>query len=136
MEGFGSSIAYPTISQIVEVNRRMIDETGGSFTPPANFRNRDSLEYVLDAIKYPVFGKHLFPTLKEKAAALAFEIIKSHVFVDGCKRTGIHIAWEFLGSNEVPIYLDMSIVDLATRLADSRADREELIRWLHGHQDE
>lgn len=70
MEVSRSEIAYPTLAQIVEVNRRMIATSGGYFCPPDNLQNRDPLAYILDAVQHPVFGVHLFPTLSEKAAAL------------------------------------------------------------------
>ena len=92
MEVPRSEIVYPTLTQVVEVNRRMIAMSGGYFYPPDNLQNRDPLAYILDAVQYPVFGVHLFPTLMEKAAALGYEIIASHVFFDGNKRTGIHMA--------------------------------------------
>ena len=112
----------------------MIQEYGGSFFPPHNLLNKDPLEYILDAISRHLFGRSLFPTLKEKAAALAYEIIVSHVFYDGNKRTGMHMAWEFLSDNQVSIVLDSTLEDLAVNLAEGSADRDELLAWLHDHQ--
>jgi len=134
MENPGSDVAYPSIEQIAEVNRQMIEFAGGSFFPPDNLRNRNSLEYILAAIMYPIAGHELFPTMKEKAAALAHQIITAHVFYDGNKRTGIHIAWEFLRSNGVEIYLDETVVNIAEALANNSADRDDLLVWLHSHQ--
>ena len=134
MEEFGREVSYPTLDQIIEVNRRMIETSGGSFTPPDNLRYRDSLEYILDAIARPVFDHYLFDSLKEKASALTYEIIKTHPFIDGNKRTGIHIAWEFLRSNDVPIYLDSTVVDIAVSLAEGTITRNDFLEWLHNHQ--
>ena len=134
MEEPSPEIAYPTIEQVIDVNRRMIKTSGGSFAPPENLRNRNSLEYILDAINRPILGEYLFLSLKEKAAALAYETISSHVFFDGNKRTGIHIAWEFLRSNAVPVYLDPTVEDIAIELASGVASRDDFLGWLHNHQ--
>ncbi|HEY44264.1 MAG TPA: type II toxin-antitoxin system death-on-curing family toxin [Anaerolineae bacterium] len=134
MDELGPEIAYPTLEQIVEINRRMIETSGGSFTPPDNLRNRDSLEYVLIAIRFPVFDHDLFATIKHKAAALSYEIIKSHVFFDGNKRTASHVSFMFLRSNNVPIFLDKSIEVIAIEVASGSADRNDFLSWLHEHQ--
>jgi death-on-curing protein len=135
MERAGGEIKYPTFDQICDVNRRMIEQSGGIHIPPNNLRNRNSLEYILDAIKYEIFGDQLFLTLEEKAAALAYGIIRSHVFVDGNKRTALHIAWEFLASNGVEVDLhDESIINLVVRVAEGNSDREELTRWFETHK--
>jgi death on curing protein len=133
MEKIGSEIVYPTIEQIINVNRRMIDISGGSFTPPDNFRNSGSLSYILVAIVYPIYGTDLFSTLIEKAAGLAYEIIASHIFLDGNKRTGLHIAWEFLKANGVEIYLDASAEEIAMGIANKVATRDDLVNWLNNH---
>ncbi len=133
MEEISSEVVYPTIEQIVDVNRRMIEKSGGSFTLPNNFRNVDSLFYILTAIAYPIYGKYLFNSLIEKAAGIAYEIIVSHVFLDGNKRTGIHIAWEFLKVNGVEINLDASCEELAINIANNVATRDDLVKWLNDH---
>ena len=135
MEELGFQIVYPTLDQIVEVNRRMIGSSGGYFVPPDNLRNRRSLEYVLAAVQFPLLGKLMYPAIEEKAAALAFEIIRSHVFFDGNKRTGIHVAWMLLRSNAIMVSLDDSIVDLAVRVAVGTASRSDLVVWLCNHLD-
>jgi len=127
-------VVYPTVEQVCDVNRRMIDQFGGAFTPPYNLNNLGALEYILGAIASGVYGYDLYPTLKEKAAAIAYHIISRHVFLDGNKRTGIHIAWEFLKSNETQILLDETIVELAVAIATGNAALSDLHQWLHSHQ--
>lgn len=133
MEEIGSEVVYPTIEQIIDVNRRMIEKSGGSFNPPNNFRNVDSLIYILTAIVYPIYDQYIFNTLIEKAAGLAYEIIASHIFLDGNKRTGLHIAWEFLKANGVEINLDASSEELAVRIAKKEVTRDDLVDWLNAH---
>ena len=130
MEEFGKEIAYPTIEQICEVNRRMIEEFGGLFVPPNNLLNLDALEYILSAIKVTVYGREIYSTLKEKASAIAYYIISRHVFHDGNKRTGIHIAWEFLRSNGIHVLLDPSVEDLSLGVATGQTTQDETLDWF------
>lgn len=136
MERLGPEVVYPTIDQVCDVNRRMIDEFVGTFFPPNNLHNRGSLEHALTIVAFPVFGQNVYPILKEKAALIAHHIITGHVFMDDNKRTAIHIAWEFLRSNGVPIFLDATITDLAVAVAVGNANHIDLLHWLYAHQDD
>jgi death-on-curing protein len=109
----------------------MIEASGGYFSPPDNLRNRESLEYILDAIENPIFGTCIFPTITEKAAALAHNIIVSHVFFDGNKRTAMHTAWMFLQSNGVNMQPDSTVEDIALGIATGTSTRSDLCSWLH-----
>lgn len=134
MENPGAEIAYPTAEQICEVNRRMIGVFGGGFVPPVNLRNPDALEYALDAISASIYGSEIYGTLKEKAAALAYYIISRHVFFDGNKRTAAHVAWAFLRSNGIRLFLDQSIIELTESAAGGDANYNDFLEWLHNHQ--
>ena len=136
MEGPGQEIVLVTVDEILNANRRLIDSSGGRFVPPDNILNRDALEYILAAISTPFWGQDLYPTMKEKAAALAHQVITRHVFTDGNKRTAVHVAWSFLRGNEVPIVYDDTIIDMAADVASGDADYPELLAWFHEHQDE
>lgn len=62
--------------------------TKGALTSSPGFRRgRGSLEHVLEAYLFPVFGEMRYLTLFGKAAALTHTIICTHVFRDGNKRT-------------------------------------------------
>lgn len=132
MEDIGREIVYPTIEQVCDVNRRMVKEFGGLFVPPDNLLNPHALGYILDTIRVSFLGS--YPTLKEKAAAITYRIISGHVFHDGNKRTGTHIAWEFLHANGISLLLDQSIVDLVTAIAKGQSTQDQLLEWLHEHQ--
>jgi death-on-curing protein len=136
MEDYGKEIVCPTIEQICEVNRRMIEEEefGGLLVEPNNLANLNALEYILDTIQFSIYGITIYPSLKEKAAAIAHHIISRHVFYDSNKRTGTHIAWEFLRANAREIFLDESIIELTVAIAESKASQEVLLQWLHEHK--
>ncbi len=100
-----------------------------------NLRNPGSLEWVLEAIQYPLYGVDLYPTLAEKAAALAWVIIAEHVFHDGCKRTGMSALEALIESGDFQLNAtDDEIINVALRVA-GRQDvsdyaYEDLLRWV------
>jgi death-on-curing protein len=134
MEEFVQEVVYPTIEQICEVNRRMINDFGGIYYEPDNIRYRSSLEYILAAIEFPLAGEQLYPTIKEKAAALATVIVAGHVFNDGSKRTGAQITLTFLNANNTPVFFDKTIEKLLEEMAEGKSGYEEMLHWLHEHQ--
>ena len=135
MAYFGTDVVYPTLEQICDVNRRMIERSNGWFVPPNNLFNQNALEYILTDIINPDLdpGNHL--TLKDIAAKISHRIIARHVFHDGNKRTGTHIAWEFLRANGVSVYLDSSIIDLTDSIARGEGTVNDLYSWLKEHQE-
>lgn len=136
MEISSSEVAFPTLEQVCEVNRTMIDKFGGIFYEPDNLLNRNSLEYILTAIEFPIAEMQLYSTVKEKAAALAHTIVARHIFNDGNKRTGALITWQFLNSNQKPVFIDNTVEELLLDMAEGKAGYEEMLDWLHNHQEE
>jgi len=92
-----------------------------------NLSNTSSLEYILEAIQYPIYGVDKYPSLIDKAAALAWWIIEGHIFIDGNKRTGMQAAIEFLEINGAITQFDTeSIVTIAIEIASGIHSVEEL----------
>ena len=125
---------YPSIEDICELNRRVIETSGGRFVPPSNLANQDALEYALAIITVSGAEFCPYPSLKEKASALAYHIISRHVFWDGNKRTGIITALTFLKTNGVVISVDRSLEDLAVAIANGNAGIPAIHAWLQEHQ--
>ena len=125
---------FPTCRQIVELNRRHLRDAGEEFFEPDNLRNRGSLEWVLDAIQYPLFDIDHYPTLAEKAAILAWTVIRGHVFIDGNKRTGMSALEALLILNGYRLdATDEEIEEVALLVADrARGDYSyrEFVQWL------
>jgi death on curing protein len=70
---------YISLGQALDLHRRIIKQSGGA---PGTL----NLEVLESALQQPrmTFGREdLYPTLAEKAAALAFSIIRNHPFIDG-----------------------------------------------------
>jgi death-on-curing protein len=104
-------VIFLTLDDICEINRDWVQRYGGRYIDvDKNLHNRASLEYILAAIQYPVFGYDRFPTLIDKASALAWWIVEGHVFNDGNKRTGMQSAIELLELNGAMTHFNVDIV--------------------------
>ena len=80
---------YLTLNQVLDLHERLLERFGGS----AGVRDLGGLESALAQPGMTFAGEDLYPTIIEKASALAFSIIQNHPFVDGNKRVG-HAAME------------------------------------------
>jgi death-on-curing protein len=129
-------VISPTWEDIILLNHRLIEETGGLWIGPDNLRNSGSLKWVLEAIQYPLFGFDLYPTLAEKAALLAWIIIDDHVFHDGCKRTGMAALEVFILLNGYRLGASGDeIRDVAILVAQSTQigyTRDDFVSWVRG----
>jgi death-on-curing protein len=79
-------------------------------------------------------GEDLYTTLAEKAAALAFSIIRNHPFIDGNKRTG-HAAMEVslvLNGHEIWASVD-DAEEVILRVASGEMGRVEFTDWIEAH---
>lgn len=119
-----------TVAQIAEINRRMIEEFGGFFAGNDNLANPGSLEHVLAAIQGSLFGRELYPTLTEKAAAIGWRIIVGHVFHDGNKRTGMEACRLFLDLNGFDMRIDHEVISMALSLATGESSFADFVAWV------
>jgi len=135
VENSGKRIILPTIEEVIEANRLLIERTGGSFTPPDNLINASSLKWALEIIQHPfVFGHNLYPSLSEKAALLCWTIINDHTFVDGNKRTGMAMMRIMILRNGCKFnFTDDEIMQMARKIAGYRTSgitKEVLSVWI------
>lgn len=70
------------IFQILELHRQLLDEFGGI----SGVRDFGALESALAQPEMTFDGKDLYPTLLDKASALAYSLCVNHPFLDGNKR--------------------------------------------------
>jgi death-on-curing protein len=80
---------YLTLSEVLELHRRIIGQSGGS----SGLHDLGALESALSQPLASFDGEDLHSSLLEKAAALAFSLVNNHPFVDGNKRLA-HAAME------------------------------------------
>ncbi|HSR53153.1 MAG TPA: type II toxin-antitoxin system death-on-curing family toxin [Acidobacteriota bacterium] len=116
-----------TIREVQYLHHQLIDQTGGAH----GIRDLAGLESAIAQPHMTFGGKDLYPTLEEKAAALAFSLIKNHPFLDGNKRIG-HAAMEtFLVLNGYEL---MGSVDdsekMILAIAAGEKERAEVVSWV------
>jgi death on curing protein len=119
-----------SLGEIIELHRRIIDQSGGS----AGIRDRSALLAAAGQPLQTFAGKDLYPTAVEKAAALGFFLCRNHAFVDGNKRSG-HAALEVmlvLNGFELSASVDEQERTML-QVADGSMSREGLAEWVRSH---
>jgi death-on-curing protein len=118
---------FLTIFQIIELHNRLIKESGGA----SGIRDFGALESALAQPEMTFGEKDLYPTLIEKAGAMAYSLCMNHPFVDGNKRIA-HAAMEiFLVMNGFEINASVSEQEkVFLDLAGGSLNRKDLVDWL------
>lgn len=123
-------IRYLVFIEVVELHRQIIEQSGGAL----GIRDLGALESALAQPHMTFGGEELYPTLVDKASAIAFSLVMNHPFIDGNKRIG-HAAMEiFLVMNGLEV--DASVDEqesIFLSLASGRLQREEFTQWLKSH---
>ncbi|HEX8847812.1 MAG TPA: type II toxin-antitoxin system death-on-curing family toxin [Pyrinomonadaceae bacterium] len=118
---------YLTLKEILELQRRIIEQSGGL----AGIRDVGMLESALAQPLMTFGGAELYPTIVEKASALGFSLIKNHPFLDGNKRIG-HAAMEtylVLNKHEIDASVDEQ-EQVILKVASGELGRAEFTEWL------
>lgn len=116
-----------TEQQVLSVHEMMIKATGGS----SGVRDMNLLQSALNAPFQSFEDKDVYPSLLSKAAAMCRSIISNHPFVDGNKRTGIHVMLIFLEVNGVqPDYIQDELIKLGLGVASGELDVNDILNWL------
>lgn len=119
-----------TEQQVLSIHEMMIKATGGS----GGVRDMSLLQSAMNAPFQAFGGKDVYPSLLSKAAAMCRSFISNHPFVDGNKRTGIHVMLIFLEVNGVqPDYMQEELVDLGFGIAAGNFDVNNILNWLSEH---
>lgn len=118
---------FLTLSEVLELHRQVMEQSGGLL----GIRDLGAVESAIAQPRITFGGEDLYPTLIEKASALAFSIINNHPFVDGNKRAG-HAALEvFLLLNGFEIGAGVDDQELAIlKVASGKMNREGFTQWL------
>jgi death-on-curing protein len=123
-------VRYLTVSEVLELHRRVVAESGGT----AGILNLGALDSAIAQPRMTFGGQDLYPTPVEKAGALGFSLIRNHPFADGNKRTG-HAAMEvFLVLNGLEIRASSDEQEqIILRVAAGKISREEFTDWIREH---
>lgn len=120
----------PSKKNILELHSDLIQAFGGI----DGIRDENLLESAIEAPFQTFGGQDLYPTLIEKAARLCYGLVKNHPFLDGNKRTGIHVALVLLEINGAEIeYTDDELINEIFGIADGSISYEDFLNWLEAH---
>ena len=121
---------YLGLGDILELYRRIMDETGGA----TGVRDLNGLQSALAQPRMTFEGNDLYPSVAAKAAALGFSLIMNHPFLDGNKRVG-HAAMELfllMNGQEIAAAVDEQ-QEAILRVAKGEMRLEEFLNWLERH---
>lgn len=107
-----------------------IDETGGMH----GIRDAHALLSTVDLPRQKVFGNELYKTVFEKAAVYTRNIIGSHPFIDGNKRTSMLVAGIFLEENGYRVIAEEGEIEkFALAIVREKYDLPKIAEWLKKH---
>lgn len=117
--------------QVLMLHDQLVAETGGS----AGLRDGGLLESALSAPFQSFAGTDMFPSVQQKAARLAYGLIKNHPFVDGNKRIGAHVMLVFLAINGIELEYEQSeLSDIFLAVAAGACEYENILQWILDHE--
>ena len=121
---------FLTLEQVYRLQERALAQQGGL----PGVRDAGAVESAIAQPQMTFGGEDLCPTLAEKAAALAFSLVKNHAFLDANKRVG-HAAMEtFLVMNGHMLVADVDEQErVILAVAGSTMEREEFTAWVRAH---
>jgi len=124
------AIRYLSLSEVLALYQQVMEISGGE----EGIRDLGALQSALAQPRMSYDGEELYPSLAEKAGALAYSLVKNHAFVDGNKRLA-HAAMEvFLVLNGYEVGAKMEEQEAVMRaIASGEMEREELVRWIEAH---
>lgn len=116
--------------QAIRLHNMLILKIGGL----DGVRDNNLLSSALSS-PFQSFGDiELYPSIHEKAARLAYNLISNHAFVDGNKRIGTYIMIIFLNINNVKITItDDELVALGLGIASCEINYGEVVSWIKEH---
>jgi len=80
---------YLSLAEVLSLHERIVAQSGGA----TGLRDLGGLQSAIAQPRATFDGVDLYPSLSDKAAALAHSLVANHPFVDGNKRVG-HAALE------------------------------------------
>ena len=119
-----------SVDDVLYIHRRVVAQSGGSH----GLRDRGALESSVAQPFQSYGGVELYPTIVEKASALAFFLASNHPFVDGNKRVAHAALAVCLRLNGFVLRASVDEQEaVMLRLASGEMRREELAEWVQAH---
>ena len=117
-------------NQILLLHENLIQQFGGII----GIRDENLLDSAIETPFQTFFLKDLYPTLIEKAARLAYGLVKNHPFLDGNKRIGAYVMENFLKVNNCKLNCSNDeLIKIFLGVADNSVTYEEFLNWLEVH---
>jgi death on curing protein len=118
---------YLNVKRVLRIHARSIEQFGGDPT----VRDRGMLESAVAQPRARFGGKSLYPSLADKAGALAYSLVMNHPFADGNKRTGYGAMMYFLSRNgHTMAGSQVEHETVFLRLAAGELDRDGFLDWI------
>ena len=97
----------------------------------STIRDKNLLESAVNNPFQTFGGEDLYKTIFDRAAQLAYGLVKNHGFVDGNKRVAVHAMLVYLFINDFDTdFSQDELVEIGMALAESRMTAEYLARLL------
>jgi death-on-curing protein len=106
---------YLTRDDLIEIHEKVQKK----FNTTSGILNKGHLETIVDIPSRTVFGKEIYPTIYQKAAALLVNITKLHAFADSNKRTAIIAVETFLQINGIDWIVPLKATRMSVIIAES-----------------
>lgn len=121
---------YLGYHQALWIYRRIVEETGGS----PGIREEGLLRSALARPQATFGGQDLYPTLFEKASALAESLVRNHPFVDGNKRMALTCLRVMLRLNGYQVVASQEAkAHLIERIVLKELTVQDVAQWLSKH---
>ena len=121
---------YLTIEDILSIRDQISADYGDRF----EVMSMNGLLSALAAPRRSAFGAEAFPSLPEKAGALAFSLIQNHPFWDGNKRIATAALRQFLGRNGAALVAsDAEVKAFTTTIARGVLRDGAIAAWIGSH---
>ncbi|ASM39114.1 MAG: type II toxin-antitoxin system death-on-curing family toxin [Campylobacter sputorum] len=117
---------YFDIYFVEKIHNSIIDEIGG-----IKGYNKQSIGYLISALNQ-IQNDDFYPNFIDKITHLIFACVKFHPFLDGNKRTAIHISRYFAKLNGINFNKDYfkKMENIVIKLAENSLSKEDLKEFL------
>ncbi|MBR4825145.1 MAG: type II toxin-antitoxin system death-on-curing family toxin [Spirochaetaceae bacterium] len=120
-----------TPTQAAKIHESLIKKTGGM----NGLRDEKLFDSALCAPFQKWSGTALYPDIFDKASQLCYGLIENHPFLDGNKRTGVHLTLLFLKLNgEKLAYSQKDLSEFGWAVASGKKSKDQIKAWLLQHR--
>ena len=112
------------------IHDRIIEASGGV----KGFHDEKLIKSALARPFQTAFGKEMYPSLVNKAAAVLDSIARNHGYRDGNKRTAMAVANIFLNLNDIELdFTNKEYEEFMLHVVNNKPTIEEISQWLSRH---